>query len=129
MSFERRSSSSATFKRIDVDEEVAKEILADLDGQLLYKEDALPSWAASVGYVPTDENEASHLVVGTGEILFEKFGAGVLAYCDNEFQAHRCLREIRKDSRSEAEVMLNSDELRMAVGETLQQLLNESPVT
>lgn len=89
------------------------------------EEDELPSWASAVGYLPCSEEEATHLVVGTGEILLGKIGAGVLAYCDNEFLAYRCRREILKDPRAEAMVLPNSQETRESVAQVLQGILKE----
>lgn len=90
--------------------------------------DELPSWAGPSGYLPCNEDEATHLVVGVGEVSFGKSGAGILAYCDNEFQAYRCAREIRKDPRAEVLVLVNSFELRSQITMVLREMLMELTV-
>jgi hypothetical protein len=86
----------------------------------------LPSWALLAGYLPSSEEEATHLVVGQGEILLGKSGYGILAYCSDQLSAYRCAREIRKDPTAEVMVLPNSFKLRCQVTLILQDMLREN---
>lgn len=90
-----------------------------------YEKEVLPSWAEAAGYSPCSEEEATHLVIGVGEVVLGKHGGGILAYCDNEFQAHRCAREIRKNPDAVVKVILNSNELRELISLIVLSMLSE----
>lgn len=87
-----------------------------------------PSWTEGCGYTPCDEEEATHLVVGDGEMKYGQMGCGILAYCSNQIMAWRCLREIKKNPLANAQVMPNSLELREGIERALLEKMREENI-